>query len=329
MQFSVGYQANPQLKHAILNHLDRVHEVYFPWAGFASGRGFASEEAQRQMETDLDELVHAGLAANLLLNGNCYGRYSQSRVFFQKIGDTVDALVERYTLSSVTTASPIIAKFLKTNFPSLEIRASVNMEIGTDFGMEYLLNHFDAFYAKRELNQDWARLKRLSQWAREHGKKLYLLANSGCLNFCSVHNFHDNLVAHEREISEMDNAFEFHGLCHEWVKREGCAKTLLAHSNFIRPEDVSRYEEVCDGMKLATRTTKFPGMVVDAYCEGRFHGNLLELTEPSFAAHFYPNVLANGNFPEDYAEKRLHCDKQCDSCGYCQNVMKQTLLKLD
>ena len=33
------------------------------------------------------------------------------------------------------------------------------------------------------------------------GKELYMLANSGCLNNCSAHVFHDNLVAHEAQIA--------------------------------------------------------------------------------------------------------------------------------
>ena len=49
-------------------------------------------------------------------------------------------------------------------------------------------------------------------------KKLFMLANSGCLNFCSAHNFHDNLVAHEADISKMDNAYNFSGICHEYLK---------------------------------------------------------------------------------------------------------------
>ena len=32
-----------------------------------------------------------------------------------------------------------------------------------------------------------------------------MLANSGCLNFCAAQIFHDNLVAHESEVSETVN----------------------------------------------------------------------------------------------------------------------------
>ena len=49
-------------------------------------------------------------------------------------------------INSVTVTSPVIAKFFKANFEALEVRASVNMEIGTPEGMDYLTDSFDSFY---------------------------------------------------------------------------------------------------------------------------------------------------------------------------------------
>lgn len=52
-------------------------------------------------------------------------------------------------------------------------------------------------------------------------KKLdpFRLANSGCMNFCSGQTFHDNLVAHEREINEIVNINrESSSLCWDYYK---------------------------------------------------------------------------------------------------------------
>ena len=62
---------------------------------------------------------------------------------------------------------------------------------------------------KREFNRDFNAIKKLKNWYDENGKSLHILANSGCLNHCSAHMFHDNLVSHESEISKMDNCYEF------------------------------------------------------------------------------------------------------------------------
>ena len=65
----------------------------------------------------------------------------------------------------MTTTSPVLARFVKANFSNLEVRASVNMEIGTVEGMEYVAETFDAYYLKRELNRDLAAVRTIPEWA--------------------------------------------------------------------------------------------------------------------------------------------------------------------
>ena len=48
-------------------------------------------------------------------------------------------------------------------------------------------------------------------------KKLYLLANSGCLNDCPSHVFHDNLVAHEMEV-DADDFRPFEATCWRYLE---------------------------------------------------------------------------------------------------------------
>ena len=330
MKFQVGYQDNRAFVEYLLAHGDKVSEIYFPWNGIATGRGIESSEVtMRNLCDDLRAFSDAGIRLCLLLNGNCYGRHALARSFLQKVGDTVDYLVTEYSLSGATTASPIIAKFLKRNFPSLEIRASVNMEIGTTEGVEYLEDYFDSFYLKREYNYDAQRIQRLLEFCHQRGKKLYLLANSGCLNFCSARTFHDNLVAHQHEVAEMDNAFEFHGECTVFLKKGDNLSTLLSRMNLIRPEDVALYEGKCDGMKLATRTNFNPMAVAYAYFNGKWHGNLLDLTEPAHSELLLPKIISNGKIPPEYAKRRMDCPMKCDSCRFCMDVQKNATVVLD
>ena len=330
MKFQVGYQDNRAFIEYLLKHRGNVSEVYFPWGDFPTGRGIISpESARRNLSDDLKRFAGAGIRLCLLLNGNCCGRQSLARSFFQHLGDTVDYLTGEYSVAGVTTASPLIARFLRTNFPALEIRASVNMEIGTPEGVEYLEEYFDSFYLKREYNYDRETILRMRDFCHARGRKLYLLANSGCLNFCSARTFHDNLVAHQHEVAEMDNAFEFHGECTVFLKKGDHRHGLLSRTNFIRPEDVGLYEEWCDGMKLATRTNFNPLAVVSAYFSGEWRGNLLDLTEPAHSAVLMPGILSNRKIPADYAEKRMNCRHDCADCGYCREVQKKATVVLN
>ena len=329
MKFQVGYQNNRALIEYVLKHSGQVSEVYFPWGDFTTGRGvIPTEAAKQELAADLRRFADAGIRLCLLLNGNCYGRHTLARSFFQKLGDAVDLLQEEYALDGVTTASPLIARFLRRNFPGLAIRASVNMEIGTPEGVEYLEDYFDSFYLKREYNYDRKTIIRMRDFCHRHGKKMYLLANSGCLNFCSARTFHDNLVAHQHEIAEMDNAFDFHGECTIFLKKGENRRDLLSKTNFIRPEDVPLYEGLCDGMKLATRTNFNPLAVVSAYFSGQWKGNLLDLTEPAHSELLLPEILDSGRFPPDYAEKRLNCDRNCGECRFCRTVQEKASVTL-
>lgn len=300
MKFTVGLQyANEAFLNCILENREHIGEVYFAWGDFPNGRSNQLQDAhfapwelqQRQMEC-LQRLSQAGIKLNLLFNANCYGADAQARAFFDRVGQTVDYVQEHYGLASVTTTSPLIAKFVKQNFPNVATRASVNMEIGTVQGMDYLAQYFDSYYMKREHNRDLATVEKLSAWCKENGKTLHMLANSGCLNHCSAHNFHDNLVAHESEIAKMDNAYQFGGICHEYLKDPAHYISLIQDTNFIRPEDISKYEPYFEAVKLATRVHRCPEHVLLSYIRGRYSGDILQLLEPAHS--IYPYVIENG-----------------------------------
>lgn len=338
MKYSVGYQflRREALIKSVTKNAEKISEIYFSFDDFPNGRNslqgderlFKWEVLGQQLE-DLKTLSALGIKMNFLLNGNCYGKHAQSRAFFNKIGDTIDYLLANCDLTCVTTTSPFIAKFVKENFESIETRASVNMEIGTPQGMDYISDLFDSFYLKREYNRNIEKIKSAKMWCDQNHKKLYGLANSGCLNFCSVHTFHDNLVAHENEISQMDNAYQFEGQCCEYLKNNSKRERWLRLTNFIRPEDVLLYEGLFDGLKLATRINSNPAKVIDSYCKGLYSGAITELLEPNHSGSFYPSVIENNRLSDDFGKTVLNCTKKCDICGYCVNEQKNATVVLE
>ena len=338
VKFSVGLPISKRegFIESVGEHLDKIGEVYFSFGSFASGRSAQSfdcdslphEVMERQLR-ELDALYEMGLSFNLLFNANCYGGDAISRQLMDKIGRTVDYVGTRYNLSSITTTSPIIAKFIKNNFESLETRASVNMEIGSKEGIDYISELFDGFYLKREYNRYQYKIKEMSDYCHKNGKKLYCLANSGCLNFCSAHNFHDNLVAHEAEISTKDNAYLFEGICHSFLKREGGVLKYLSHTNIIRPEDLNKVSGYFDGIKLATRISADPVSIIEAYTSEKFGGAVSELLEPNHSALFYPYVIDNSRIDSGFYDKASACEKNCDECEYCKEITRSALVSLE
>ncbi|MBQ4050295.1 MAG: hypothetical protein IJD13_01560 [Oscillospiraceae bacterium] len=334
MKFMPGLPVRPNdaFLEEIIRQKDHIYEVYFSWGSFASGRGTAQADGLAEWEilekqtADLQRLSDEGIALNILFNGNCYGKDSQSRAFFNGIGFTVDSIASRFGLSSVTTASPLIAKFVKTNFPDLKVRASVNMGIGTVEGMEYIADYFDEYYIAREKNRSLDTILQMRKWCAANGKTLFALANSGCLDNCSAHTFHDNLVSHEQEIAAMDNAYDFPGICRDHVARR--KEAILKNVSFIRPEDIHLYEEFFPAVKLATRVSRDPVRILRSYCVGHAVGSLPGLLEPDHTALFYPDLLENSLLPADFGEKRLRCTKNCISCGICSEAYQKALVRL-
>lgn len=338
MKFSVGYQVmeSSSFVEYIAENKEHIHEMYFSWGDMPNGRNsvlthtdFLPWQAKQRQIEDLSYISKHDIKLNLLLNGNCYGENSQSRAFFTKIGETVDYIGECFGLQSITTTSPLIAKFIHENFNGIDVRASVNMKIGSVMGMEYVSDYFDSFYMQREYNRNLGKIKELKAWCDKNKKGLFILANSGCLNNCSAHTFHDNLVAHEADIAKMDNAYDFKGICWDFIGKKENRVSVLRDTNFIRPEDMHLYDEYFVAAKLATRVSKNPINTLRAYINGKYSGSINDILEPNHSGAIYPDVIDNGNIPNDFAKTVLNCNKNCQSCNYCKSVTEKALITLE
>lgn len=319
----------------IVENKEHIHELYFSWGDIPNGRNsmlqnkeYLPWQAQNRQIEDLEYISKNGIKLNLLLNGNCYGENSQARSFFMKIGDTIDYIAERFGLSSVTTTSPLIAKFIHENFKNIDVRASVNMKIGSIMGMEYVSEYFDSFYMQREHNRNLSKIKELKNWCDKNNKGLFMLANSGCLNDCSAHTFHDNLVAHEADIAKMDNAYNFSGICKEHLSKKENRASVFKDTNFVRPEDIVLYDKFFIAAKLATRVSQNPIKTLRAYISGHYCGAITDILEPNHSGLFYPDIIENSKIPQGFAEHLLICDKNCAKCDYCQKAVSLATVTL-
>lgn len=305
-----------------------VGEVYFPWVDEPSGRpklGYEEEDDKEELalalRRDLLRLREAGVRLDLLLNANCYGAEAMSKKLEGHVIDILAKLVNwNCKPEIVTTASPFVARTLKTAFPEIEVRASVNMRLTTLQAFRYLSPLFDSYYLGRDVQRNIKTVKCFSDWCHMNGKKLCILANSGCLRNCPWQTYHDNLIAHSDEAMKVVNVKGWSPhLCWTLYKDpKNFAEILKA--TWIRPEDLHHYEELVDVVKLATRQHANPDMVISAYERGSFEGNLLDLFEPGFSPSFYPLFVDNTVFPPDWQTMSASCVRECASCGYCEKV---------
>ena len=330
--FASGYQHfadGVPFAEIVLRHAS-VKEVYFPWVGEPSGRpklGFEEEDDPAELEAalrrDLTRLRKAGVRLDLLLNANCYGAEAMGRKLEDRIGDILATLSSWDCRPEIcTTASPFVAHVLKETFPEIEVRASVNMRLTTLQAFRYLAPLFDSYYLGRDVQRNLETVKKFSEWCHAHGKKLCILANSGCLRNCPWQTFHDNLIAHSDEAMKVENV---KGWCPHlcWtLYKDACNFPEILKATWVRPEDLHRYEGLVDVVKLATRQHANPDMVISAYARGSFDGNLLDLFEPGFSPAFFPRFIDNAAFPADWFERTSACARECTECGYCDAVFQ-------
>ena len=341
MKFNIGYSISDDNSYLFLDIVKRykehISEVYFPWLDNATGRaslvnydGYIDWNAQRTLVNDLIEIKSMGIKLDLLYNGTCLGEEAISVTMQNTLLSIIDYLkICGCPIDIITTASPVVAQIVKKHRPQIEVRASVNMKIGTVKGMQYVSHLFDSFYIQRDYNRDFDRIKELKKWADKNDKKLYMLANSGCLAFCSCQSFHDNTVAHSGGISARRNIEGVYPhICWSHLREKENWVNLLQNT-WVRPEDIHKYEPYFESVKLATRMHTLPALVVDSYVRGKYSGNLLDLFEPGFGPALAPFVIDNTKFPEDWFEVTTNCDKKCYKCNYCETVLKKVLIEDD
>ena len=340
MKFAVGYQlAEPgeeRFPEVVRDYREHVAEVYFPWLNVPTGRaslttrrGYTDWSGQERLEEDLRALREMGVRLDLLLNANCYGRWAASQFLENMVGSILERLEQVMGGADiVTTTSPAVARTVQRHFPEVEVRASVNMRIGTPEQMRLVSGLFDSFHVQRDYNRDLEHLDRVIEWARDNGKRLTMLANSGCLRRCPGQVFHDNMVAHEAEIDETENipGWTPYVCWSNLKKRENWP--ILLQATWVRPEDLHHYEGRFEVVKLATRQHARPRLVLHAYSEGEYAGNLLDLFEPGFGPALAPFIVDNSRFPHDWFERTTTCGCRCTECDYCAEVLEQTLVRV-
>ena len=327
MKFAIGYPlpaiAGDSLPELVRAFPGQIAEVYFAWPGMASGRAPFPSDGQARLEQDLVALRGLGVRLNLLFNASCYGATAFSRSWAAEVAQVLERADAVAGIDAVTTMSPLIARVVKERFPRVSVRASVNMRVGTVRAMEQLEAWFDGFVVQREQNRDVDRLRQLRAWCVARGKTLQLLANSGCLSWCAVQTFHDNLVAHEADIEAAEcvraaipgSCWERYGERANWVD--------FLRNTWVRPEDIHHYEGLVDEIKLATRMHATCRRVVRAYAEQRYVGNLADLLEPGHARLFAPCVFDNQRFPADWFDRSTTPATPAEEGSYLRSVLER------
>ena len=307
----------------------RLREVYFPWPGLSNARAkvYNKPDDEERIVSDLKYCREHGMKLDILANATCYSEKACTEEQRLQIIGIIKRLDKMGLYPEIiTTTSPYIAKLFKLNFPDIEIRASVNMRLRNTLALEYLAPLYDSYYICRDIQRDLPSFHKMAKWCKDHGKKLCMLANSGCVRNCPWQVFHETLLSHKfYDAYPMMAELNLELVCNDLIKRKHLAEFLRC--SWIRPEDIHVFEPELETIKLSTREALYPLKIVEAYVNGSYDGNLLHLMDPYHGMGFRPYRIDNKLFPADWVTSGIagKCADNCVHCGRCKEVLEQVL----
>jgi len=265
----------------------------------APPRCYEDSEKLRQITAQLDDLLLAGL-----LDGVVIADFFLLQALSRYAPDTASALEAVPSVNCLLSSFDRIAAFLDI-IDASRFRPPAKIPLAPALNRQPQLLE-----------------KTVSQCRQAYPNlKIELMVNEVCLFQCPFKLSHDAGIA-VNCLGQSDWTFP---------PASGCFAELREHparlfkSPFIRPEDLHHYRQKVDIFKICGRTLgpDFLFKTVNAYFNERHAGNLLDLFDAVdwMAREWY---LDNELLPADFLQKLLACDKRCENCGFCEELLRRT-----
>lgn len=256
-----------------------------------------------QLEQYIKACHAKNLKFNYLMNPVCSSNREVFPETHQEMLKYIDEKVE-LGIDGVTVNSPLLCSVIKRRHPNLAITVGLYAWIFTlkqveewiDLGADVLTLGFC-------VTRDFTLLSAMMKLAKRSGVGLRLIANNLCLRDCTYKNSHATELAHSSQLKQKGAEFFVNYNMLQCTYNKLSKPANLIASDWIRPEDVRYYEELCHkleferfSIKLLDRwkTTEFLTRVVSAYATRSYEGNLLDLmsfpTEGRVKYSFEQNV---------------------------------------
>lgn len=266
----------------------------------------------------------------------------------KELKNFIEEMVEA-GLSNITVSAPFLITFIRNHFPTLQVTASICMEINSPQKMADLeAIGTTCVVLPKDVNRDFLLLNKIRNSSNLNIK---VLCTTPCLFKCNDLMTHMNLSAirdnNLKKAYKIDKPF----LPYPVIR---CTKRKLLNleehikSPWIRPEDIDYYYNIgIEEFKIDGRdkSEEYNLEVISAYMNESYDGNLLYLMqnyypksleeiEPSSDKNntlekielFIDNKKLDG-FLKPFAEQKINCDNGCVTCSYCKNWSEKTITK--
>jgi collagenase-like PrtC family protease len=240
--------------------------------------GFVLPQVDRTVIEQYIQACHErGLEFSYLLNAPCLGNLQYSKKGYGQLIELLE-WIDQSGADAVTVGMPYLIDLVRERFPRLKVKVSTTARVNTvRKAQQYEAMGVEEIIIDEHINREF---KNLEAIRKAVGCNLELILNNICLWQCPYNYEHVNHDGHSsREGEQEDYCYlQYPGyLC---LYRKLTDPVELLKSPWIRPEDISAYEDIgYDSFKITERFKRTPLLLehVQAYENRRYDGNLLDL----------------------------------------------------
>lgn len=258
-----------------------IYELYgsLPFGIIPGGRApFSLPQLDReQAEEYIDAVKSAGLKFNYVMNAGTLINQEYTIEGRRKIKEYI-SWINSTGADSITVAVPLLAEYIKKEFPALKVSVSIGAGVATPRAAKVFESlGADRIALRRRCNRDFRVLKEIRK-AVKIG--LCLFANLDCIYECSMMYYHLSLPNHvcQDEDGNYMQYIDYPKICCSLKKASNPAEFIK--SRWIRPEDIKEYEAIgYEYFKLVDRRmpTEKILQIANAYSNRKYEGNLADL----------------------------------------------------
>lgn len=322
-------------------HGNSIGEVYFPLPSelATNARSNGSTIALAELVVLMEVLRGDNVNPALIINSSWMPLEAYTDEYLKPLLSGINALYKRGLKKIILKNNYYMnTGVFKEYFPNLCIESSINAMLDSTDKVAQAIDLFgyDSVVLDRSFNRNWAEYRKVTDMLRRRGIKSKTLVNEGCLHSCPFKQDHDNMIGMCGYSGEMFSKYkeaflQVHpdkdNLIGSVNASYGCVNVYQKHpwlflkSPFIRPEDLSVYEDHTDLIKISGRTQSNEWIMraIDAYVDRSYDGDIRDLTDTGPIGDFsYPNKKLDKLF-----RMTSTCDKLCNTCGNCKNLYEE------
>ena len=253
MRYSIA--ANWDLE--LLDRLDgtSIEGLYGQMWGDPLGGGrmalFIPKVGKEEVAHFIGETKKRELKFNYLINGTCLDNLEFTKKAYRDISEHIEWIASTGA-DMVTVTLPFLAEIVKREFPDLRVAVSSFARVqNVHLARIWEEMGADKIILPESISRDFRSLRLIREAV---DCELELIANHCCLFQCFLDLHHRNMVSHGSQADHACGGFA-PDYCKLACQRLKILKPVeLIKSTWIRPEDVSHYEEVgVDCLKLVER----------------------------------------------------------------------------